>query len=289
MVEAVPLSDGHRWWSGVSGWVRAKDGDLLVVKRSVRAAVVMPLVFGLTHLLFTNPQTGLFGAFGSFALLLLVDFHGRPRTRLASYGGLFVVGAVFISIGTVASSHKVAAVVAMAVVGFAVLFAGVLSPQAATGSTAALLLFVLPVAVAQPASAVGPRLVGWVAAGLFCISACMLVWPTPWHDNLRRPSVGRSVRAGRAGACKRRRQTRSRGRGAGEDGDVDAPGPVRRDPLSPHRGRLWRGGEWPSWSAGSNGWPATLGSSGDQAGSPEERSLLRRVSRDPATERLADL
>ena len=59
------------------------------------------------------------------------------------------------------STNKVAAVVAMAVVGFGVLFAGIVSPQAATGATAALLLFVLPVAVAQPASAVGPRLVGW--------------------------------------------------------------------------------------------------------------------------------
>ena len=75
---------------------------------------------------------------------------------------------------------------AMAVVGFAVLFAGILSPPAATGSTAALLLFVLPVAVAQPASSVGPRLVGWVVASIFSIPACMLIWPTPWHDELRR-------------------------------------------------------------------------------------------------------
>ncbi len=72
----------HRPASRVIGWVRAKDPGLLAVKRSVRAAVVMPLVFGLTHLLFSDPQTSLFGAFGSFALLLLVDFPGRPRTRL---------------------------------------------------------------------------------------------------------------------------------------------------------------------------------------------------------------
>ena len=74
----------------------------------------------------------------------------------------------------------------MALVGFAVLFAGVVAPQAATASTAALLTFVLPVAVAQPTAEVGPRLVGWALAGAFCIPACMLVWPPPWHDNLRR-------------------------------------------------------------------------------------------------------
>ncbi len=167
-------------------WVRSKDPELLVVKRSVRAAVVMPLVFALTHAAFSNPQVALFGAFGSFALLLLVEFTGRPHVRLASYGGLYVVGACFVVLGTVVSTNRVAAVVTMALVGFAVLFAGVVAPQAATATTAALLTFVLPVAVAQPVSAIGPRLIGWTIAAAFCIAACMWVWPPPWHDNLRR-------------------------------------------------------------------------------------------------------
>ena len=172
--------------TGVVGWVHAKDPGLLVVKRSVRAAVVIPSVFALTHEAFSNPQVGLFGALGSFALLLLVEFTGRPHTRLACYGSLYVVGACLIVIGTVVSTHKVAAVVTMGLVGFAVLFAGIVAPAAATASTAALLTFVLSVSVAQPASAVGPRLLGWTLAAAFCITACMVVWPPPWHDNLRR-------------------------------------------------------------------------------------------------------
>ena len=171
---------------GFARWIRSKDPDLLVVKRSVRAAVVIPSVFALAHETFSNAQVGLFGALGSFALLLLVEFTGPPRTRIVSYGGLYVVGGCLIAIGTVASSNKVAAVVTMALVGFAVLFAGVAAPPAATASTAALLTFVLSVAVAQPASAIGPRLLGWTIAGAVCITACMLVWPPPWHDNLRR-------------------------------------------------------------------------------------------------------
>jgi uncharacterized membrane protein YccC len=167
-------------------WIRSKDPDLLVVKRSVRAAVIMPAVFALTYVAFSNPQVALFGAFGSFALLLLVEFTGRPHSRLFCYGGLYVVGACFIVVGTVVSTHKVAAVVTMGIVGFAVLFAGIVAPQAATATTAALLTFVLPVAVAQPASAVGPRLIGWTIASAFCTAGCMLAWPPPWHDNLRR-------------------------------------------------------------------------------------------------------
>ena len=170
---------------GLRGWIRAKDPGYLALKRSVRAAVVMPAVFWVAHEGFTNAQVGLFTAFGSFALLLLVDFAGRPRVRCTSYLVLFAVGCGFIAFGTLVSTHKVAAVAAMAVVGFLVLFAGIVAPQAATAATAALLVFVLPVAVAAPPSQIGPRLIGWLLAGAVCIPACMLVWPTPWHDTLR--------------------------------------------------------------------------------------------------------
>ena len=175
------MADRH-----LAGWLRAKDPDLLALKRSVRAAVVVPAAFGFAHLAFTSAQTGLFAAFGAFALLLLVDFPGRPRTRLVSYLGLVAVGAVFIVVGTAVSTHKVAAVVVMAVVGFGVLFSGIVSPQLATASTSALLLFVLPVSVAQPVSATPDRLLGLLIAAAFSVTACMLVWPTPWHDDLRR-------------------------------------------------------------------------------------------------------
>ncbi len=181
---SVPAPSSAR--PGVRQWLRSKDPDLLVVKRSVRAAVVMPAAFAIAHAASSNPQVSLFAAFGSFALLLLVEFTGRLRTRVVSYVSLYVVGSCFVVLGTVVSTHKAVAVGAMAVVGFAVLFAGIAAPQAATASTAALLIFVLPVAVAQPASAVGPRLVGWTLAAACSIPACLLVWPAPWHDNLRR-------------------------------------------------------------------------------------------------------
>jgi hypothetical protein len=170
---------------GPREWIRAKDPGYLTVKRSVRAAVVIPAVFGFAHSVFGNAQIDLFSAFGSFSLLLLVDFTGRPRVRWASYLVLFVVGCGFIALGTLASTHKIPAVAAMAVVGFLVLFAGIVAPQAATAATAALLLFVLPVAVAAPPSQIGPRLLGWVLAAAVSIPACMFVWPTPWHDTLR--------------------------------------------------------------------------------------------------------
>jgi len=181
---SVPAPSDQRM--GVIGWFKSKDPDLLVIKRSVRAAIVMPSVFAITHVAFSDPQVSLFAAFGSFALLLLVEFTGRARARLVSYLGLYLVGSCFTVLGTAVSTYKAAAVGTMAVVAFGVLFAGIAAPAAATASTAALLTFVLPVAVAQPASEIGPRLLGWTIAAALCITACLLLWPPPWHDNLRR-------------------------------------------------------------------------------------------------------
>lgn len=187
-------------------WFRFEDPGHLVLKRSLRAAVVMPAVFAVTHFAFSDPQISLFSAFGAFALLLFVEFTGRPRTRLTCYGGLYVVGACFIALGTLVSTHKAAAIVTMAVVGFGVLFTGIVAPQAATATTAALLTFVLPVAVAQPVSAIGPRLLGWTIAAAACTLACILWWPPPWHDNLRRrlsAAISAVARLAEARSCSR--------------------------------------------------------------------------------------
>jgi uncharacterized membrane protein YccC len=179
----VTPTSGHR--SLPERW-EVRDPGLRATKRSVRAAVLVPAVFALAEFGVGNAQTTLFGVFGSFALLLFADFGGPTRVRLRSYFGLFVTGAVLIIAGTLCSTHAATAVIGMAVFGFAVLFAGAVSPQAAVGATAALLTFVLPVAVSGGSSAIGSRLAGWGLAGAFCIPAVMLVRSGRWHDPLRR-------------------------------------------------------------------------------------------------------
>jgi uncharacterized membrane protein YccC len=165
-------------------WVR-HDPGLRATKRSVRAAVLVPVIFALSKYGTANNQTPLFAVFGSVSLLLFVDFGGPLRIRVRSYVVLWLVGAVFVTVGTLCSTTSVAAVATMAVVAFGVLFAGVVSPQAVAASTAVLLLFVLPVSEQAPASAVGDRLLGWALAGVLCIPAALFVWAGRWHDPLR--------------------------------------------------------------------------------------------------------
>lgn len=146
----------------------------------------MPAVFALAVYGTSEKQTPLFAVFGSVSLLLFTDFGGPLRIRARSYAVLFVVGTLFIVVGTWWSTDPVAAVGSMAVIGFLVLFAGVVSPQVVAASTASLLLFVLPVSERAPASAIPDRLLGWVLAGALCIPAALFVWSGRWHDPLRR-------------------------------------------------------------------------------------------------------
>jgi uncharacterized membrane protein YccC len=151
--------------------------DVAALRSAARAAIVMPAVFALADKVIGQPQTSLFAAFGSFALLVLVEFTGAPRTRLVAYLGLACVGAAFVTLGTLCSRNAWLAAGAMAVVGFVTLFAGVINGYVAAGATGALLAFVLPVTLRAPNSAIPERLEGWALAAGAGICALMLLWP----------------------------------------------------------------------------------------------------------------
>jgi hypothetical protein len=73
----------------------------------------------------------------------------------------------------------------MAVVGFGVLFSGVVSSVLAGATTSLLLAFILPVSLPVPASAVPDRLAGWAMAAAASLAASTLLWPAPADDPLR--------------------------------------------------------------------------------------------------------
>jgi uncharacterized membrane protein YccC len=166
-------------------WRRAQDPDLVALKTAARAAIVMPAVFAFADNVVGQPQTTIFSAFGSIALLVMASFSGPPRARLVSYLALAGTGAVLISLGTLCSQNPTAAAVVMAVVGFVVLYSGVINRHFAAGSFAALLSFIISVNVPAPPSAIPDRLEGWLLAGAVGISAAMLLWPPRPRADLR--------------------------------------------------------------------------------------------------------
>jgi hypothetical protein len=159
------------------------------LRRATRTAIVMPAMFALGKEAIGNTTVGTFAAFGSFAMLLLVDFAGPMRARLQAQAALAVTGAVFVSIGTLASQTTWLAAVAMTVVGFGVLFAGVVSSVLAGATTSLLLSFILPVSLPGPASEIPERLAGWGLAGGAALLAVGLLWPAPVRDPVRKQAL----------------------------------------------------------------------------------------------------
>src|SRR4051812_44552487 len=207
--------------SGVLGWLRQRDRGLVALRRATRTAVVMPAMFALGDVVLDDPQLATFAAFGSFAMLLLVDFPGPMRSRLLAQAALGVAGAVLVCVGTLLSTTTWAAALAMGVVAFGVVFAGVVSSVLAGATTSLLLAFILPISIAGPASAIPHRVAGWGLAAVAALLAVRFLWPAPERDPIR----GAAIAACRAVAARLRAEVSGTGLGTAV---ADADDAVKR-------------------------------------------------------------
>src|SRR3954447_14906351 len=150
----------------------------------------MPAVFAFADQVIGNPQTSIFAAFGSFAVLVLVEFGGLPRTRLIAYLAFAAVGVALITLGTLSSRDAWLAAGATGVVGFVTLFSGAFNGYVAAASTGAILLFVLPANIPAPNSAIPDRLLGLALAAGVGTAASLFLWPPRRRAGLPRATGG---------------------------------------------------------------------------------------------------
>jgi uncharacterized membrane protein YccC len=160
--------------------------NIEALKSAARAAIVMPAVFALADVVIGNPQTSLFAAFGSFAVLVLVEFGGPRRTRFVAYLVLAAVGAIFITVGTLCSRNAWLAAGASGTVAFVTLFSGAFNGYLAAASTGVILLFILPANIPAPNSAIPDRLLGFALAAGVGTAASLFLWPPRLRADLRR-------------------------------------------------------------------------------------------------------
>ena len=165
------------WWKPV--W------SVPAALRAVRATVVVPSLFALTDKVVGDPQMALFATFGGFATLVIAGFGGTRKDKLIAHTGLAITGSLALIIGTLVSGTTWLAVVVTVPVAFAIFFAGIAGPNAASGSTAAMFAYVLPVVSAGNASMIPSRLAGWWLASAAGTIAVLLLSPRPPGDRLR--------------------------------------------------------------------------------------------------------
>jgi uncharacterized membrane protein YccC len=162
--------------------------------RALRATIVMPTLFALTYKVIGDLQMATFAAFGSFATLVLASFGGSRRDKAVAHLGLALVGSVALIIGTLVSRNAWLAAIVTIPVAFAIFFAGVAGPNAASGVTAALLAYVLPVASFGTIADIPSRLAGWWLASAAGTAAVLLLSPRSAGDRLR-AAAARSANA----------------------------------------------------------------------------------------------
>jgi len=181
------------------------DPDRTALHRSLRVALVMPVLFAFGLQGLESPQFALLGAFGAFSTMAMADFMGPFRSRLVAYLVLMLVGCLLIVIGTVLSNSLWPAVAAMLVFGVTLQFAAVLGGQFMLGNSAAILIFVLCAMVPASNDFIPDRLGGWILACTGAAVATALLWPRNERRDLYQPlveairalaAVARSIAAG---------------------------------------------------------------------------------------------
>jgi uncharacterized membrane protein YccC len=169
------------WWPA---WSKAAG------LRMVRAVLVIPSLFALTFEGFGNLQMALFAAFGGFASLVMASFGGTSRDKVIAHLGLAVIGSIGLIIGTAVGGITWLAVLVTIPVTFGIFFAGVAGPNAASGVTAALLPYVLPVATPGTVAMIPDRLAGWWLASVVSTAVVLLIPAPSPGDRLRAAAAG---------------------------------------------------------------------------------------------------
>lgn len=164
---------------------RISDPHGLAARKAARVAVVMGAMAILGDTVIDNSNFSTFATFGSFALLSFADFGGPLRSRFLAGLAFGAVGALLITVGTLASGHLAASVAVMAVAAFGLTYLEVLGGQIASGCKGLVLPTVLALMMYGGTADIDDRLTGWALAIVVGSIASVVLWPSKTRPMIR--------------------------------------------------------------------------------------------------------
>ncbi len=172
--------------AGIDGGNQVHDPEHVILRRALRVALVLPLLFVFVYDVLGLVNGAPYAAFGSFALLAFADFGGPTRDRFLAYLAAGGAGLIAIVLGTLAAYSTTVAIISTFIVGFVLTFSGVLRGYVATATLPVLLPFVIAVTAGSgELSQLPERMAGFaIAVGVSAVAAVVL-WPSHLRSSLR--------------------------------------------------------------------------------------------------------
>jgi len=161
------------------GWVRARDPQLIIVRRAVRVTLVACLGFYVSRFVIGSAAMAPYALFGAVALGALSQIPGSPKQRSRTLIAVLPVAWALVTAGTLLSVNNWAAAAGMFVLGFTVSFVGVGGPRLVGLAAGMQLLYILPCFPPYDPGSLLWRLAGVTLAVVLLAVAERVFWPDP--------------------------------------------------------------------------------------------------------------
>lgn len=169
---------------------RLHDPGRVFLRRSLRVAILLPLVYFFVYQIMGVQYGAALAAFTLYALLGLADFGGPPKSRALAYIVTGLVGLVMIVIGVLLSeANVVISILAAGIVAFAVNYAGVLRGYFTAAAIALLLPFVMALTAPTNIDAMRQLVIGYSIGVGVSVVAALVLWPSYLRSGLRKATA----------------------------------------------------------------------------------------------------
>lgn len=167
--------------------MRIHDPGRVVLRRAIRAAIIVPLAFAFTNYVLHLGAGAMYATFATFVLLVFADFGGALPRRATAYAGASVAGLIAIAVGTVIAEQPVAATIGTFVITFSLFFVGVLRGYFAASTISVLLPFAIAV-TSGPGHLDGLVVneIGWAIGSVVATAAAIFMWPVHVKRGLKK-------------------------------------------------------------------------------------------------------
>lgn len=158
-------------------WLHISDPDLVNLRKAGRALLLPPAIFFISSLVFRETLIGVFGFLSCFVSVVFADFGGPMPRRAAAYLVSLVLTTLALIVASVLADTTIPAVLATAVLMFAISFATVFGGYMPAFVAPVALAYAFAVFVPLETISLDQRILGWALGGIIATLGALLLWP----------------------------------------------------------------------------------------------------------------